>query len=129
VQAHGFGERLIFYPGDFFSDPLPQADVLIMGRILHDWDEEARVLLVRKAYDALLPGGILIVYDAMIDEERRARIHGLLASLNMLIETASGSEYCEGGCRGWMAKAGFQGISSEPVGPLHWAVIGTKPAP
>jgi precorrin-6B methylase 2 len=126
VHAHGLGERLKFHSGDFFNDPLPRADVLIMGRILHDWDDAVRKLLVQKAQEALPPGGALIVYDALIDNERRARAHSLLASLNMLIETEGGSEYSDSECMGWMAKAGFEQMRVEPAGPMHWAVIATK---
>ncbi len=71
VAAHGLGERLRFYPGDFLREPLPAADVLVLGRILHDWSLEEKRLLLAKAHAALPPGGALIVYDAVIDDERR----------------------------------------------------------
>jgi predicted nicotinamide N-methyase len=126
VHAHGLDERLKFHPGDFFRDPLPKADVLIMGRILHDWDHATRKLLMQKAHDALPATGALIVYDALIDDERRGRSHSLLASLNMLIETESGSEYTEQECRSWMTEVGFDEIRVEPAGPVHSAVIAIK---
>lgn len=63
-----------------------------MGHILHDWDLDEKRLLVRKAYDALPEAGALIVYDAIIDDERRSNAFGLLMSLNMLIETPGGFE-------------------------------------
>src|SRR5262245_21583025 len=46
VASQQLSDRLTFYPGDFFTDPLPQADVLIMGRILHNWGVSSRVALV-----------------------------------------------------------------------------------
>jgi hypothetical protein len=67
VAAHGLAGRLRFYPGDFFADPLPAADVLIFGHILHDWSLEEKLTLLRKAHDALPDGGAVIVYDAIID--------------------------------------------------------------
>ena len=95
-------------PGDFFADPLPQADVLVMGHILHDWDLEQKRLLIGKAYEALPPGGALIVYDAIIDDERRENAFGLLMSLNMLIETRGGFDYtgadCPAGCGGGLPR-------------------------
>src|SRR6266568_3011866 len=90
VACHGLADRLQFYPGDFFTDPLPPADVLIMGHILHDWSLEERLALLRKAYRALPDGGAIIVYDAVIDDDRRANAFGLLMSVNMLIETQAG---------------------------------------
>ena len=71
VAGFGLGERLSFTAGDFFADPLPQADVLVMGHILHDWDLDEKRMLLKKAYDALPEGGALIVYEAIIDDERR----------------------------------------------------------
>jgi hypothetical protein len=90
IDSHGLGDRLRFYPGDFFEDPLPTADVLVMGHILHDWDLQEKRLLLEKAYEALPEGGALIVYEALIDDERRENTFGLLMSLNMLIETPAG---------------------------------------
>ena len=71
VAGFGLGERLSFTAGDFFTDPLPQADVLVMGHILHDWDLDEKRMLLKKAYDALPDGGALIVFEAIIDDDRR----------------------------------------------------------
>jgi SAM-dependent methyltransferase len=125
VRAQELSDRLTFYRGDFFADPLPPADVLIMGRILHNWSVSSRVALVEKAYRALPPDGALIVYDPLIDEERR-QAHGLLSSLNMLIETAAGSEYTAADCKAWMSNAGFSELSVKALGDVHQAVIGIK---
>jgi len=130
VRRHSLSERLTFYPGDFFSDPLPSADVLVMGRVLHNWADSVRAMLLEKAYQAISPGGALIVYDPMIDEERRSEPHALLSSLNMLIETAAGSEYTAAECADWMSRAEFREIKIEPLQDVHTAVIGFKlPAP
>jgi O-methyltransferase domain len=101
-------DRLSFTAGDFFTDSLPQADVLVMGHILHDWNLDEKRLLLRKAYDALPEAGALIVYDAIIDDERRSNAFGLLMSLNMLIETPGGFDYTGADCRAWMQEAGFR---------------------
>ena len=125
VRKHGLSDRLQFYCGDFFADPLPEADVLIMGRVLHNWDRSTRTMLLDKAYHAISSGGALIIYDPLIDERRRES-HGLLSSLNMLIETAGGAEYTAAECESWMARAGFQNIRVEPLQDVHTAVIGFK---
>jgi SAM-dependent methyltransferase len=126
VHNSGLSDRLRFYPGDFLNDPLPHGDVLVMGRILHNWDLPNRKLLLNKAHQALSPGGALIVYDPLIDDERMTA-HGLLSSLNMLLETAGGSEYTARECKGWMEEAGLADVSTEPLGDMHSAVIGIKP--
>jgi hypothetical protein len=126
VADAGLGDRLRFYPGDFFGDTLPSADVLVMGRILHDWDMDEKRLLLGKAYAALPEGGALIVYEAIIDDDRRENALGLLMSLNMLIETPGGFDFTGADCRGWMAEAGFNETYVENlVGPISM-VVGIK---
>jgi hypothetical protein len=98
VDSHGLGDRLCFYPGDFFEDPLPKADVLVMERIMHDLNLESKKILVGKAHEALPEGGTLIVYDAIIDDDRSGNAFGLLMSLNMLIETPGGFDYTGADC-------------------------------
>jgi SAM-dependent methyltransferase len=128
ILQHGLSDRLKFHSGDFFSDPLPTADVLVMGRILHNWDLATKTILLGKAYRALPPGGALIVYDPLIDDDRRVDAHALLSSLNMLIETAGGFEYTFADCKMWMSHAGFIDIRAEPLGDMHTAVFARKPS-
>jgi hypothetical protein len=126
VAQHDLAERLQFTPGDFFADPLPSADVLVMGHILHDWDLDEKRLLLQKAYDALPTGGALIVYEGLIDDDRRHNAFGLLMSLNMLIETSGGFDYTGADCRGWMADVGFaKSYVEHLVGPDSM-VVGIK---
>jgi SAM-dependent methyltransferase len=123
VNSFGLGHRLRFLPGDFFKDPLPQADVLVMGHILHDWNLEEKLMLLRKAHEALAPGGALIVYDNILDDERRINVLGLLESLDMLIETPGGFEYTQKECSSWMREVGFREIRIDSLdGPESMAV-------
>jgi hypothetical protein len=126
VAGRGLSERLRFQPGDFFADPLPAADVVVMGHVLHDWSVEQRQLLVNKAYDALPEGGALIVFDAVIDDERRHNAFGLLMSLNKLIETPAGGEYTGADCQGWMRAAGFREASVQRLAGPDSMVVGIK---
>ena len=126
VAAHGLSDRLSFHAGDFFADPLPRADVLVMGHILHDWDLEKKRLLIAKAFDALPPGGALVVYESLIDDARRENAFGLLMSLNMLIETRGGFDYTAADCMGWMREAGFRETRAEHLVGPDAMVIGVK---
>jgi SAM-dependent methyltransferase len=126
IAGVGLGERLSFTAGDFFTDPLPEADVLIMGHILHDWDLDQKRLLLHKAYDALPQGGALIVYEAIIDDERRSNAFGLLMSLNMLIETPGGFDYTSADCRTWMQETGFRNSYAEHLAGPDSMVVGIK---
>jgi len=126
VAKHGLENRVTFIPGDFFAGPLPHADVLIMGHILHDWGLEDKLRLLGKAYDALPRGGALIVYESLIDDQRRDNTAGLLMSLNMLIETAEGFDYTGAECREWMRRAGFRDSSVEHLAGSESMVVGIK---
>lgn len=126
VAAHGLQDRLKFAPLDFFTQPLPNADVLIMGHILHDWDLPTKKMLVRKAYEALPPGGSFIVFEALIDDERRGNAFGLLMSLNMLIETRGGFDYTGADGAGWMREAGFRETRVEHLSGPDSMVVGVK---
>jgi hypothetical protein len=119
-------DRLVFQSGDFFKDPLPKADVITMGHILHDWNLETKEMLIRKAYEAVPSGGALIAYEAIIDDDRRKNAFGLLMSLNMLIETHDGFDYTGADCRGWMTKAGFRETRVEHLVGPDSMVIGIK---
>lgn len=119
-------DRISFEAGDFFADPLPTADVILMGHILHDWGLEDKRMLIGKAYDALPDGGALVVYEALIDDERRENAFGLLMSLNMLIETEDGFDYTGADCRAWMTDAGFHDSRVEHLVGPDSMVIGIK---
>jgi hypothetical protein len=126
VAKHKLSGRLHFHPGDFFNDPLPTADVLVMGHILHDWNLEEKRMLLKKAFDALPVGGALIVYEALIDDDRRENTFGLLMSLNMLIETPGGFDYTGADCSQWMREVGFRQTRVEHLVGPDSMVIGFK---
>src|SRR5262245_56676489 len=126
VRAQSLCNRLRFCPGDFFADPFPQADVLILGRILHNWDLQTKKMLLRKAHAALPADGTLIVYETFIDDERRHHTHALLQSLNMLIMTESGFDYTAAECIGWLQEAGFREPRVEPLACNHSMVVSIK---
>jgi SAM-dependent methyltransferase len=126
VAAAGLADRLRFYSGDFFADELPSADVLIMGHILHDWNADEKRLLLEKAHRVLPDGGALIVYESIIDDDRRENAFGLLMSLNMLIETPGGFDYTGADCQGWMADVGFRETYVEHLVGPDSMVVGIK---
>lgn len=126
VEANGLSSRLQFQPGSFFSDPLPAAEVIMMGHILHDWNLDEKKMLIAKAYQALPKGGALLVYDAIIDDDRSKNAFGLMMSLQMLIETHGGFDYTGADCMGWMRAAGFRETRVEHLIGPDSMVIGMK---
>jgi O-methyltransferase domain/Dimerisation domain len=126
ASALGVADRVKFVAGSFFDEPLPKADVVMMGHILHDWDLPTKKMLVKKAFDAVSDGGAFIVYESIIDNDRSKNAFGLMMSLNMLIETPGGFDYTGADCEGWMKEAGFSTTRVEPLVGPDSMVIGIK---
>jgi hypothetical protein len=108
IAAAGLSDRVRTAGGDFFKDALPEADIITMGMILHDWNLEKKMHLIRAAYDALPPGGALVAIEALIDDARRENVQGLLMSLNMLIEFGDAFDYSGADFRKWCGEVGFK---------------------
>jgi len=108
IAAAGLTDRVRTAAGDFFVDPLPRADVITMGMILHDWNLEKKKHLIRSAHAALPEGGALVAIENLIDDERRENVFGLLMSLNMLIEFGDAFDFTGADFRGWCEEAGFK---------------------
>ncbi len=108
IAAAGLSDRIRVSSGDFFQDPLPKADIITMGMILHDWNLERKMQLVRAAYDALPTGGAFIAVEALIDDARRENVFGLLMSLNMLIEFGEAFDFSGADFRKWCGEVGFK---------------------
>lgn len=126
AERVGVADQLSFVPGDFFKDDLPRVDVITMGHILHDWDLPTKKMLVKKAYDAIPAGGAFIVYESIIDDDRKQNAFGMMMSLNMLIETPGGFDYTGADCQGWMKEAGFSSTRVEHLVGPDSMVIGIK---
>ena len=108
IAAAGLSGRISTAAGDFFKDPLPKADLITMGMILHNWNLEKKMHLIRAAYDALPPGGALVAIEALIDDARRENLFGLLMSLNMLIEFGDAFDFSGADFRKWCGEVGFK---------------------
>jgi O-methyltransferase domain/Dimerisation domain len=110
IEAAGLSDRVTTDAGDFFADPLPEADVITMGLILHDWSLERKMHLIKTAYDALPDGGAFIAVENLIDDARRENAFGLLMSLNMLIEFGDAFDFTGADFAGWCKEVGFKNV-------------------
>ncbi|MFN8288412.1 MAG: methyltransferase [Chitinophagales bacterium] len=107
IAAHGMADKVKTGVIDFFKDDFPKADVITMGMILHDWDLENKMMLIRKAYNALPQGGAFIAIECLIDDNRNQNVFGLMMSLNMLIEFGVAFDYTGADFDKWTKEAGF----------------------
>jgi hypothetical protein len=126
VEQNGLNGRLRFHAGNFFEDALPRVDVITMGHILHDWNLDEKKLLLGKAHAALNPGGAVVIYDSIIDDDRSQNAFGLTMSLNMLIETPGGFDYTGADCMAWMKEVGFRETRVEHLAGPDSMVVGIK---
>jgi hypothetical protein len=118
IAAAGLSHRVAVASGDFFAEPLPRADVVVMGQILHDWNLERKMQLITAAYDALPSGGAFIAVESLIDDARRENVFGLMMSLNMLMEFGDAFDYTGSDFTGWCREVGFREVEILPlVGP------------
>src|SRR6185369_8603906 len=115
IAAAGLADRVTAKPLDFFAEPFPKADVITMGMILHDWNLEKKMHLVRAAYDALPAGGAFVVIENLIDDARRENTFGLMMSLNMLIEFGDAFDYTGADFGRWCKEVGFSRTEVIPL--------------
>ena len=116
ITAAGLGDRVSTTPIDFFAQPLPKADVVTMGMILHDWNLERKMGLIRAVYEALPSDGAFVVIENLIDDERRSNAFGLMMSLNMLIEFGDAFDFTFADFTGWCREVGFRRFEVIPLG-------------
>jgi hypothetical protein len=115
VQEAGVADRVRIEDFDFFAGPIPSGDVVTMGMILHDWNLEKKMYLIKAAYDALPDGGAFIAVENMIDNARRENVFGLFMSVNMLIEFGDAFDFTGADFTGWCQEVGFKKVDILPL--------------
>ncbi len=125
VAGSGVADRIELASGDFFADPLPEADLFALGRILHDWSEEKIRTLLRAVYEQLPAGGGVLVVEKLLDDHRSGPPLAVFQSLNMLVCT-EGKERTLGEYTALLHGAGFGTVEGRRTdGPLD-AVLAVK---
>jgi hypothetical protein len=125
MRLRGVADRAAFTGGDLFRDPFPRADVLVIGHVLADFSLNERISLVFKAFEAVNPGGALLVYDPMTDPDRPV-LDASVAGLHMLLMTEGGQAYPVVECQQWLRDAGFADVTGTRIGRGNAVVIGRK---
>lgn len=126
IAQSGIADRVSFVTADFFADPLPEADLYSLGRILHDWDDAKIHLLLQKIYAALPSGGGLLICEALLDDNRAGPVYAYMQDINMLVCT-DGRERTAAQYRTLLETAGFVHVRSERTGSLLDVILCSKP--
>nr|XP_003920322.3 acetylserotonin O-methyltransferase isoform X1 [Saimiri boliviensis boliviensis] len=118
-------EHISFQEGDFFKDRLPEADLYILARILHDWADGRCSQLLERVYHSCKPGGGILVIESLLDEDRRGPLLTQLYSLNMLVQT-EGQERTPSHYRALLSSAGFRDFQFKKTGLIYDAILARK---
>jgi 3-hydroxy-5-methyl-1-naphthoate 3-O-methyltransferase len=108
IDAAGLGETIITRPGDFRTGALPGShDVVLLSNVLHDWDERTGRDLLAACHDALVPGGVVLISELLLNADRSGPPAAALMGMNMLVETTGGKNYSADEVVSWLTGAGF----------------------
>jgi acetylserotonin N-methyltransferase len=117
--------RIELIAGDFFVDPLPEADVFALGRVLHDWTEAKFLTLLRRVFDRLPPAGAVLIAEKLLDDDKRGPRWAQMQNLNMLTCT-EGKERTLAEYQALLKQVGFsQVMGAKTQSPLD-AVLAVK---
>ncbi|MBM3945983.1 MAG: methyltransferase domain-containing protein [SAR202 cluster bacterium] len=127
VKRHGMSGRVRVVPGDFFNgESLPrEADAIVLGWVLHDWPPAQAREVLRNCYQALRSGGVLLLCEKLLDEDKTGPELTTLMDLHLLVSTG-GEEHSASEYRTWMEAMGFQDISVKVLGANRDLVLGHK---
>ncbi|XP_035169501.1 acetylserotonin O-methyltransferase [Oxyura jamaicensis] len=117
--------RIAFHEGDFFKDSIPEADLYILSKILHDWDDDKCGQLLAKVHKACRPGGGVLLVESLLKEDRSGPVETQLYSMNMLVQT-EGKERTPAEYSTLLAAAGFREVQVKRTGKIYDAILGRK---
>ncbi len=125
IAATAVGDRVDVIAGDFFTDPLPDADLYAVGRILHDWSEDKIHRLLHKIHERLPTGGALLVCEKLLDDDKNGPRWAVLQSLNMLVCT-EGKERTLAEYQSLLRTAGFSQVEARRTDSPLDAMLAVK---
>nr|XP_025044805.1 acetylserotonin O-methyltransferase isoform X2 [Pelodiscus sinensis] len=111
--------------GDFFTDPIPEADLYIVARVLHDWADDKCMQLLAKVHKACKTGGGVLLVETLLNEDKTGPLETQLYSINMLVQ-AEGKERTPTQYSTFLTAAGFREIQVKKTGKLYDAILGRK---
>ncbi len=112
VEKEGYGDSIVYYTGDFTIDELPKGfDLIFLSAIIHSNSYKTNEDLIKKCYNALNPGGKIVIQDWIMNDSKTVPPQGAIFSINMLVGVEGGDCYSENEVNSWMKNAGFKDFS------------------
>lgn len=129
LQEEGLLDRVELVAGDFYKDALPGGcDLALLSAIIHQNSPSQNISLYQKIYQALEPGGVLLIRDHIMDETRTKPPGGAIFALNMLVNTRGGDTYTFNEVKDTLEQAGFTEVQLLRKGSqMDGLVQGRKP--
>jgi SAM-dependent methyltransferase len=122
----GMAGRVRFRAADFFTDPLPETDVVMIGHCMVDWTDEQRRALIGNVFPAVRPDGAFLIWDPMLVDGAESYLRNLLRSLNLQLMTPHGTNYRLEQCERWLTEAGFAEVTHRALGHDVTLVVATR---
>jgi len=127
IDSYALEDRVTIHIGDMFNDPWPAGhDGILFGNIFHDWDVESCAKLARRAFDALEPGGRVLLHEVPLNENKDGALFAACYSVAMLIHE-KGKQYTLAELRTILGEAGFIDFRCEPTAAHYQLISARKP--
>lgn len=126
IAENGSTDRVTTHAGDLWKSPYPAADLHFYADIFHDWPPERCRFLARKSFDALPPGGRLIVHEMLLDDDKAGP--PAVAGYNILMMLwTEGQQFSGAELVDMLSEVGFTEVSARRTCG-HWGIVtGRKP--
>lgn len=123
IAAAGETDHISFVAGSFFTDDLPKgADVALVSQIVHNWTREDGLLILRKVFDALEPGGSILVKEFFFNDDWTGPMEAVFEAFVLLgQEGKSGWQPSYSDVEHMLSETGFADFERR-----HGVVIGRK---
>lgn len=127
INQAGLSERIRTIPGDMFESDFGETfDFILISNVIHIYSTEMNLILIRKCYEALQPGGWLCIKDFFLDETRTKPQWAAVFTVNMLVNSEAGDCYTNEEMKRWLNESGFEGIREIEITPYSKAFLGIR---
>lgn len=116
IGRYALSERISFQEGSYLHDAITgRYDVAWLSQILHGEGPEDCQAMIRMAASTLVPGGMILIHEFILNDDMDGPMFPALFSLNMLLGTDAGQSYSDRQIRDMLAEAGVRDIRRIPI--------------